>query len=96
MATRSADSQVSACPICHRFWSQTHVLCDRPSTSDARLGGSLNLTISISCLTPGPMLDLGHHFQSLLLVYNQPLLMARAMGPGGNCVHQTGDRPLHT
>ena len=68
---------MSACPICHRFWSQEHVLCGCPSTTDARLGGSLDLAITVSRLTPGPMWDLGRHFQSLLLVPNQPNLMAR-------------------
>ena len=35
-----------------------------------RTGGSLDLT-------PGPMLELGRKFQSLLSTYNQPTLMAR-------------------
>ena len=34
-------------------------------------------SIAVSRFTPGPMWDLGHHFQSLLTAYNQPQLMAR-------------------
>ena len=45
IATHSRDPQVSACPICHRFWSQAHVLCDCPATTSARTGGSLDLLI---------------------------------------------------
>ena len=77
VATRSRVPQVSACPICHRFWSQAHVLCDCPSTTSARTEGSLDLTITINRLPPGPMLELGRKFKSLLLIPNQPDLMAR-------------------
>ena len=76
VASHSTYPQVLACSICHRFWSQEHAPCDCPSTTDARLGGSLDLTITVSRLTPGPMLGLGRHFQSLLIVHNQPNLMA--------------------
>ena len=77
IATRSQDPQVSACPICHRFWSQAHVLCECPSTSGSRSGGVSDLTIAVSRVPPGPMLDLGRKFQLLLTIYNQPTLMAR-------------------
>ena len=77
VATQSHDPQVSACPICHRFWSQAHVLCECPSTTDARGEGSLDLTLAITRLPLGPMRDLGQHFQSLLTLPNKPTLMAR-------------------
>ena len=77
IATHSQDPQVSACPICHRFWSQAHVLCDCPGTSSARSGGTLDLTIAINRLPPGPMLELGRKFQTLLIIPNHPTLMAR-------------------
>ena len=77
IATHFRDPQVSACPICHRFWSQAHTLCDCPSTTSARTEGSLDLTITINLLPPGPMLELGRKFQSLLIIPNQPDLMAR-------------------
>ena len=77
VAAHSMDPQVSACPICNHYWSQEHVLCDFPSTTDARLGGTLDLNITIYRLIPGHMLDLGRHFQSLLTVQNQPNLRAR-------------------
>ena len=77
VAAKTEAPQVSACPICHRFWSQAHVLGDCPSTADARTGGSLDLTLAVSRLPPGPMLELDRKFQSLLSTYNQPTLMAR-------------------
>ena len=77
IATHSQDPQVSACPICHRFWSQAHVLCDCPGTTGARSGGTLDLTIAINRLPPGPMLELGRKFRSLLIIHNHPTLMAR-------------------
>ena len=77
IAARSPDPQVSACPICHRFWSQAHVLCSCPGTTSARTEGSLDLTIAINQLPPGPMLELGRKFKSLLIIPNQPDLMAR-------------------
>ena len=77
IASHSQDPQVSACPICHRYWSQAHVLCDCPGTSGARSGGTSDLTIAINRLPPGPMLELGRKFQSLLVIPNQPTLMAR-------------------
>ena len=77
IATRSCDPEVSACPICHRFWSQAHVICNCPSTSSARLEGSLDLTIAINRLPPRPMLELGRKFKSILIIPNQPDLMAR-------------------
>ena len=39
--------------------------------------GSIDLTIAITRLPPGPMLDLGRKFKSLLVIPNQPDLMAR-------------------
>ena len=75
MATQSTGK--CACPICHRFWSQAHVLCECPSTTNARGEGSLDLTLAVNRLPPGPMLDLGHQFQTLLTIPNQPTLMAR-------------------
>ena len=98
-ASHSTDPQVSACPICHRFWSQEHVLCGCPSSTDARLGGSLDLAITISRLNPGPMLDLGRHFQSLLSPQSaEPdgLPLVRPIGCRGHCVPQTNDRPLQS
>ena len=77
IATLSRDPQVSACPICHRFWSQAYTLCDCPSTTSARTEGSLDLTITINRLPSGPMLELGRKVQSLLIIPNQPDLMAR-------------------
>ena len=77
VAARSVDPQVSACPICHRHWTQAHVLCDCPSTSGARASGSLDLTVAISRLPAGPMQELGHQLQRLLTIPNQPSLMAR-------------------
>ena len=77
IATRSSDPQVSACPICHRFWSQAHVLCNCPGTTSARTEGSLDLTIALNRLPPGPMLELGRKFKTLLIIPNQPDLMAR-------------------
>ena len=77
IATHSQDPQVSACPICHRFWSQAHVLCDCPGTTGARSGGTLDLTISINRLPPGPMLVLRLKFHSLLIIHNHATLMAR-------------------
>ena len=43
---KSADPQVSACPISHRYWTQAHVLCECPGTSSARMGGLLEITIA--------------------------------------------------
>ena len=77
VATHSLDPQVSACSICHRYWTQAHVLCECPSTTDARMEGSLDLNLTVSRLPPGPMLDLGRKFQLLLTIFNQPTLMAR-------------------
>ena len=71
------DPQVSACPICHRHWDQAHVLSECPSSTGARSAGSLDITIAISHLTPGPMLELGRKFQLLLTIPTQPSLMAR-------------------
>ena len=76
VAMHSDDPQVSSCPNCRRFWSQAHVLCECPGSTHARSGGHLDLTIAISHLTPGPMQELGRHFQSLLIIPNQPALMA--------------------
>ena len=77
VATLSQDPQVSACPICRRFWSQAHVLCECPSTTAARGEGSLDLTLAVNRLPPGPMLDLGRQFHTLLTIPNHPTLMAR-------------------
>ena len=77
MAARSVDPQVSSCPICHRHWDQSHVLCECPSSAGARAAGSLDFTIALSHLSPGPMLALGRKFQLLLNIPNQPSLMAR-------------------
>ena len=77
VATQSHDPQVSACPICHTFWSQAHVLCECPRTTDARGEGSLDLTLAVNRFPPGPMLDLGRQFHTLLTLPNQPTLMAR-------------------
>ena len=65
VAARTVDPQVSACPICHRHWDQSHVLCECPSSTGARAAGSLDITIAISHLSPGPMLELGRKFQLL-------------------------------
>ena len=43
----------------------------------ARMEGSLDLTIAINRLPRGPMKELGCKFQSLLIIPNQPDLMAR-------------------
>ena len=59
MATQSHDPQVSACPICHRFGSQAHVLCKCPSTTAARTEGSMDHNLAVSRLPPGPMLWVG-------------------------------------
>ena len=56
---------------------QAHMLCGCTGTTDARLGGSLDLAIAISRLTPGPTLDLGRQVQTLLADHNLPILMAR-------------------
>ena len=77
VAARSLDPQVSACPICRRHWDQAHVLCECPSTTGARSAGSLDISIAINHLPPGPMLELGRKFQFLLTIPNQPSLMAR-------------------
>ena len=77
VAAQTVDPQVSACPICHRHWDQSHVLCKCPSSMGARAAGSLDITIAISHLSPGPMLELGRKFQLLLTIPNQPSLMAR-------------------
>ena len=37
----------------------------------------MDLTIAINRLPPGPMLELGRKFKSLLIIPNQPDLMAR-------------------
>ena len=77
VAARSTDPQVSACPICRRLWNQAHVLCDCPSTSGARAAGSLDLAVAVGRLPQGPMQELGRHLQRLLIIPNQPSLMAR-------------------
>ena len=77
VATHSLDPQVSACPICRRHRTQAHVLCDYPSTTGARMEGSLDLNLTVSRLPSGPMLALGRKFQLLLSTFNQPTLMAR-------------------
>ena len=77
VAARTADPQVSACPICQRHWTHAHVLCECPGSTSARAAGTLDLTIAISHLTPGPMLALGRKLQLLLTTPNQPSLMAR-------------------
>ena len=51
------------------FWSQAHVLCDYRGTTEARMGGNLDLTFVTSRLTPSPMLDLGRKFLTLLTTY---------------------------
>ena len=76
VASHSTDPQESACPICHRFWSQAHVLCDCPGITDARLEGQFNLSIALSHIPPGPMLDLGRQFQTILSEHNQPQQLA--------------------
>ena len=50
-----------------------------PGTRPLRLSGgaALDLTIAINRLPPGPMLELGREFQSLLIIPNHPTLMAR-------------------
>ena len=59
VAAHSTDPQVSnACLICRRLWNQAHVLCDCSSTSGARAAGSLDLTVAIGHLSPGPMQEL--------------------------------------
>ena len=77
VATESRDPKASECAICHRYWSQAHVLCDCPGTTSARTEGALDLTIAVIRLSPGSMLDLGRKFQVLLTIPNQPALMAR-------------------
>ena len=77
VAAHSTNPQVSACPICHRYWSQAHVLCECAGSTGPRWGGQLDLTIAINHLPPGPMLDLGRQFQVLLSDHNQPFLLAR-------------------
>ena len=91
-ASHSQDAQSSACSICNRFWSQAHVLCDCPG---ARIGGSLDPTLTVNRLSPGPMFELGRKFHKLLSAFNQPTLWTT--GPRGysftpirNCaLHQT-------
>ena len=39
--------------------------------------GSLDLTLAVNRLPPGPMLDLGRQLQTLLTLPNQPTLMVR-------------------
>ena len=77
VAAHSTDPKVSACPICHRYWSQAHVLCECSGSTGPRWGGHLDITIAISHLPPGPMLDLGRQFQTLLSEHNQPSMLAR-------------------
>ena len=77
VAAHSSDPQVSACPIYHQFWSQAHVFCECPSTTDARLEGQLDLTIALGHLPLGPTHDLGHQFRTLLSDHNHPQLLAR-------------------
>ena len=71
VAGYSLDPQVSACPICRRYWTQAHAFCDCPSTTGARMEGSRDLNLTVSRLPPG------RKFQLLLSTYNQPTLMAR-------------------
>ena len=77
VAAHSTDPKASACPICHRYWSQAHVLCECSGSTGPRWEGQLDLTIAISHLPKGPMLDLGRQFQTLLSEHNQPFLLAR-------------------
>ena len=77
VVTQSRYPQVSECPLCHRYWSQAHLLEDCPGNTSARTGGSPYLTIAVNRLPPGPTLDLGRKFQALLTIPNQPALMAR-------------------
>ena len=57
VATHSTNPQLSACPICHLYWSQAHVLCECSGSTGPRWGGLLDLTIAINHLPPGPMLN---------------------------------------
>ena len=57
--------------------SGLHVLCECSGSTGPRWGGQLDLTIAINHLPPGPMLDLGRQFQTLLSEHNQPFLLAR-------------------
>ena len=54
VAARSEAPQVSDYPICRRYWYQAHVLCECPSSTGAMSADSLDLTIAIRHLTPGP------------------------------------------
>ena len=77
VASRSKHPQVRACPICNKHGTQAHMLCKCPNTSSARTAGSLDLTLTISHFPPGPMLELNRQFERLLIMPNQPFLMAR-------------------
>ena len=46
------------------------------SSTGARSAGSLDLSIAISHLAPGPMQELGRKFQLLLIIPDQPSLMS--------------------
>ena len=84
VAEHSTDPKVSACPLCHRYWSQAHVLCECSGFTGPRWGGQLDLTIAISQLPPGPMLDLGRQFQTLLSEHkNTGSKMVGSLGSGG-------------
>ena len=69
VAAKTEAPPVNACPICNRFWSQAHLFGDCSSTTDARTGGSPDLTLAVSLLPTGPMLELGRKFQVLLSTY---------------------------
>ena len=93
VAAKTEAPEVSSCPICHRFWSQAHVLGDCPSTADARTGGSLDLTLAVSRLPPGPMLELGRKFQAL---HSPGAPLGRAVGPRGYPLPPTRNCTLHS
>ena len=75
VAAHSLDPQVSACPICHRFWSQCYATARAP----LRRGWVAHWTSTSLSVDPppGPMLELGRQFQLLLSTFNQPSIMAR-------------------
>ena len=93
VATQSHDPQVSACPICHRFWSQAHVLCECPSTTAARTEGSMDLNFAVSRLPAAPCwIWVGSSKRSSPPIINPLLLRAAGRANGTKMLFEHSSR----
>ena len=94
VATHSLDPQVSACPICRRHWTQAHVLWECPSTTGARMAGSLDLTLAVSRLPPGGA-EVSAPPLYLQPAYSYGTPLGGTMGSRSHSLPSTRHRALH-